>query len=175
MRNSFALLLVCTFAAAGAEEAPGWMKELAAVSLPQYGPKVNIVVLLNDEHTTIGNTGKLTTTTRNAIKILNRKGGEVMFFERYDTRGDKVRDFKAWTLSAAGKVKKYGKDEILDLACASNDVYNECRRRAVSNKADVEVGAIFGYEATVERQSFASQLSFQFQDSSPVRLARFLD
>ena len=37
-------------------------------------------------------------------------------------------------IAPSGKVKKYGKEEILDVACAENDVYNECRRRMVSGK-----------------------------------------
>ena len=172
-RSRLALLMLCSSACWAADTPPSWLKDLTAVSLPSYGPKVNTVVLLNEEQTAVSSSGSLVTTTRTAIKILDRKGGDVVFSEQYDNGGDKMRDFKAWNISPSGKVKKYAKDEIIDIACAPNDVYNECRRRAVSNKPDVESGAIFGYEATVERRSFASQLSFHFQGSSPVRLARF--
>jgi len=170
VRAAWAGLLFACFASA-ADDAPGWLKDLTSVSLPQFGPKVNLVVLFNEEHTTVAESGKLTTTTRTALKFLVRQGVDAAFLEEYDNASGKVRDFRAWMVAPSGKVKRYAKEEILDIACAEN---NECRRRLVSGKRDIEVGAIFGYEATVERQSFQNQVLFHFQDSSPVRLARFL-
>ena len=167
------LLLALPAAMLAADDTPGWLKELTSVNLPQYSAKVNNVVLLNEEHTTILDSGKLSTTTRTAIKILNRQGGDIIYSEQYDSASGKVSDFRAWMIPPSGKVKKYGKDEIVDVACATNDVYNECRRRAVSGKANAEPGAIFAYEATTESQDFANQLAFHFQDKMPVRLARF--
>ena len=173
-RRIACLALWLPVALCAADDTPGWLKELSGVTLPQYSPKVNNVVLLNEEHTVVGGDGKFATTTRTAIKILNRQGGDILYFEQYDSPGGKVRDFRAWMIAASGKVKKYGKDEIVDVACAENDVYNECRRRAVSGKRDAEPGAIFAYEATTEQQLFSNQLSFHFQDGSPVRTARFV-
>jgi hypothetical protein len=153
---------------------PAWLKELTSVTLPQYDRKVNNVVLLNEEHTVIAESGRLTTTTRTAIKFLTRQGGDVRFLEQYDTASGKVRDFRAWVIPPSGKVRKFGKDEILDVACAENDVYNECRMRMVSGKRDAEPGAIFAYEGVVEHQLYSNQLQFHFQDSMPVRLTRFM-
>jgi hypothetical protein len=157
-----------------ADDTPPWLRDLARVQLPQFDAKVNTVVLLNEEHTTVAESGKLSTTTRTALKILARQGVEVAFYDQYYTGSGKVRDFRAWMISPSGKVKKYGKEEIVDVACVDNDVYNECRRRMVSGKRDAEAGAVFGYESVVEYQSFSNQLSFHFQDSSPVQLARLL-
>ena len=171
------LTAVCLLSAGliqAADDAPAWLKELAAVQLPTYDAKVNTVVLLNEEHTTAADSGKLSTTTRTAVKILARQGVDIIFSDQYDTASGKVRDFRAWMISPTGKVKKYAKEEILDVACVDNDIYNECRRRMVSGKRDTEAGAIFGYESIIEYQSFSNQLAFHFQDSSPVRLARFL-
>src|SRR5205085_9956334 len=124
---AFAPCIVCA-----ADDTPGWLKDLTGVTLPAYAAKVNTVVLLNEEHTAADASGKLTTTTRTAMKILNRQGGHIVFFDTYDAPSGKVRDFRAWMIPPAGKVKKYGKDEILDVACTANDVYNECRKRMVS-------------------------------------------
>ena len=167
-----ALSLACVCHAA--DDTPGWLRDAASASLPQYPAKVSAVVLFNEEHTTMGDSGKLTTTTRAAVKVLTRQGADPVFFDEYDTASGKVRDFRAWMIAPSGKVKKYGKDEILDIACVENDVYNQCRRRLVSGKRDAEAGSVFGYESTVDRQSFSNQLLFHFQESSPVRLARFI-
>ena len=55
-----------------ADDTPGWLKDLISTQLPQYPAKVNSVVLLDEEHTTAADSGRLTTVTRTAIKILNR-------------------------------------------------------------------------------------------------------
>jgi hypothetical protein len=172
MSKLFAALLLC-FTAFAAEEMPAWLRQARDAAPGQYDAKVHAVVLLNEERAVVGDGGKVTTTTRTATRILHRQGSSVRYFEQYDTSGDRVRDFQAWMVSPAGKVKKFGKDEIVDAACAPNDVFNECRRRIVSGESDAEDGSVFAYEATVERKSFSSQMVFHFQDALPVCLARF--
>jgi hypothetical protein len=70
-----------------------WLRELTSATLPQYPAKVNTVVLLNEEHTTAAESGRLTTVTRTAIKVLTRQGTDVTFFDNYDSRTGKVRTF----------------------------------------------------------------------------------
>ena len=170
--RTFAAALLITSAAWGAEDAPAWLKDLANVTTGTYPAKVNAVMLLNEETNVADGAGKITRTTREAVRYIARQA-DIRFYEHYDTDGGKIRDFRAWTISPSGKVKRYGKDEILDLACSPNDVYNQCRMRVVSGKADAEVGAIFGYEAVVEERLFSNQLQFHFQHGLPVKHAKF--
>src|SRR5690242_5770049 len=112
----FRMIAIAAFAvtlAAAADDVPAWLKDAAAASLPTYDRKVSTVVLFNEEQTVVSDAGRLTTTTRTAIKFLTRVGADATFFEQYDTGSGKVRDFRAWMISPSGKVKKYGKDEIL--------------------------------------------------------------
>ena len=159
--------LACCFTAP-AEDLPPWLKSLTTLSVPSYPAKVNSVVLFNEESTSALDSGRLSTTTRTAIKLLNRQGGDILFFDEYDSETGKVRDFKGWMISPSGKVKKFDKGEIVDVACVDNDVYNECRRRAVSGRNDAEAGAVFAYESVIEYESFSNQIRFRFQDSPPV-------
>ena len=169
-----ALALALAFVPAqAADDSPPWLKDLTGVPLPEYPAKVNAVVLLNEEHHSAEN-GRLVTLTRTAMKVLTRQGREIAFYDSYDKRSGKVRDFRAWMIAPSGKVKKYGKDEIVDIACAANDVYDECRKRLVAGGRDAEVGSIFAYESTIEYESFSKEFAFHFQDSSPVRLARLV-
>jgi Domain of Unknown Function with PDB structure (DUF3857)/Transglutaminase-like superfamily len=171
--RTLTLLAVLAAGAAAADDVPSWLKELTAVNLPQYDAKVITVVLLNQEQTVVSESGKLTTTTRTAVKLLSTAAADTAFSEQYDTASSKIRDFRAWMITAPAKVVKYGKDEILDAACTENDIYNECRRRIVSASRHAQAGAIFAYESVVERQPFVPQLIFHYQNTSPVRLARF--
>src|SRR5262245_40387410 len=82
-----------------ADDTPGWLKDLISTQVPQYPAKVNSVVLLDEEHTTAADSGRLTTITRTAIKILNRQGGDIRFYDEYDSRSGKVREFRAWMVA----------------------------------------------------------------------------
>jgi hypothetical protein len=100
MRSSLRLLAlaVTPWLLCAADDTPSWLKDLTTVTLPQYPAKVNRVVLFNEEQTTASDAGRLTTTTRTAIKILNRQGGDVVFSDSYDAPSSKVRDFRAWMI-----------------------------------------------------------------------------
>jgi Domain of Unknown Function with PDB structure (DUF3857) len=132
------------------------------------------VVLLNEQTVTVEENGRVTTTSRGAIKVLTREGRkDARGIVSYDTRSEKVRDFRAWIVRPSGETKKYGKDSILDIALAPNDVYNEVRARAVSGEGDSDPGAVFGYETVTERQSIFTQFEYRFQDYLPVLMSRF--
>jgi hypothetical protein len=46
-----------------------------------------------------------------------------------------------------GEVKKYGKDETLDIASSPNDVYDEARLKRHLAARDAEAGTVFGYQS----------------------------
>src|ERR1051326_5283732 len=99
MRIRAALLLLFCGLSPAAEDVPAWLRDAASAALPAYDRKVNTVVLLNDEQTVVADSGKLTTTTRTALKFLSRVGSAATLFEQYDTGSSKVRDFRAWMIS----------------------------------------------------------------------------
>ena len=69
----------------------------------------------------------------------------------------KVKEMNAWLIRANGDVKRFGKDQTLDLAGAPNDVYNEYRVKIISAKDEADAGVIFGYSHTTEERSIFSQ------------------
>ncbi len=64
LNKAAALGILLTLSSFGAEDAPQWLRDLAALNLPAYGSKVNTVVLFDEEHVTVGESGKLTTTLK---------------------------------------------------------------------------------------------------------------
>jgi hypothetical protein len=69
------VLLFCVpaFAAAGGDEAPAWLTQAAAATAPPYPKGVPAVVLHNERQVSVGNDGKITTTTTYAVRILLRE------------------------------------------------------------------------------------------------------
>src|SRR6185369_12492288 len=157
------------------DDVPGWLRQAAATNTASgYEKIVPAVVLLSERDVRVEEDGKITTTERLAVKILTNEGrAAAVGSVGYVTDTGKVRDMRAWVLRPSGAVKKFSKDEVLDLAAAPNDVFNEVRVKVISGRDEVEVGAVFGCEWTSEERSVFTQFDWQFQERLPALLSRF--
>lgn len=171
----FALAACASSASAFGDDAPAWLKQAAASAAPTYDKRVPAVVLYKGRDVTVGDDGRVTTTTTYAVRVLTREGRDAALAHAlYMTGSGKVRDLKAWLIRSTGEVKRYGKDQTLDLSLADDDVYNEARMSAISARDDVDApGAVFGYQAVTEERTVFTQDDFDFQDELPALVSRF--
>jgi len=168
----FALALLGTTVFAG-DDVPAWLRQAAAAGVPPYDKQVPAVVLHHEQRVTVGDDGRITTVTTQAVRILTREGrGSAHASKLYHADTEKVREIRAWLIRPSGEVKKYGKDQIADLAL-DNDVYNEYRIRAINASDDADAGAVFGYEVTSEDRSIFTQFEWEFQHRFPTLVSRF--
>lgn len=173
-----ALALLMVLAAAGAkaasDDAPAWLQEAAKVSVPAYEKDVPAVVLLREQHVTVTEDGRVTTTTMFAIRILIHEGRDYAEArEFYTSDAGKVREMHAWLIRPSGQVKKYGKDEIVDAIEDPNDIYNESRFKLIDASKDADTGAVFGYHVVTEEKSIFLQDTWVFQDRLPSIASRY--
>jgi Domain of Unknown Function with PDB structure (DUF3857)/Transglutaminase-like superfamily len=158
-----------------ADDAPAWLRQAAAATLPVYDKDVPGVVLWDESRVSVDDSGRVVMTNSYAVKILTREGRALaQAFENYATDSGKVREMRAWLIRPSGEVKKYGKDETIDQAEVDNDIYNEARAKLINAKDDAEPGAVFGYEATKEYRAMFNQLVWGFQSRLPVVLSRLM-
>ena len=170
----FVLLAIVPAVAAAGDEAPSWLKEAATVQVPTYDKDVPAVVLRREQTTTVGNDGKITTTTMFAVRILTREGRQfARAVEMYLTKTGKVREMTAWLIRPNGFVKKFGKDQTADVISDPNDIYDEYRVKMIDATDDVDAGVVFGYEATSEERPVFNQDAWQFQNRLPTLLSRY--
>jgi hypothetical protein len=173
--TSFLGLALMSATALAGDDVPPWLKQVASATATadSYGKDVPAVVLWDESRVTVDEDGKVTTVYFHAVRILTREGrGEAVARHVYNTDSGKVREMRAWLIRPAGPVKKYGKDQALDVAVADNDVYNEARARLIVGSDDAEPGAVFGYEVTSEERSVFTQLGWSFQRRMPAKLSR---
>ena len=167
-------LVLATRQPVAADDAPSWLRQLASAPLPPQDKRIPAVVLLNEQTIRVEEDGKVTTVERQAVRILSKEGREeAVAHVLYMTDTGKVRDMRAWMIRPGGTVKKYGKDETIDLAAAPNDVFNDVRVKVIAARDDAEPGAVFGYEWTAEDRSVFTQFDWQFQERLPVLTSRF--
>ncbi|MEK6300412.1 MAG: DUF3857 and transglutaminase domain-containing protein [Acidobacteriota bacterium] len=160
--------------ARAADDAPQWLRQAAGTAPGTYATNVPAVVLLSEQTIRVEEDGRVTTVERGAVRILSKEGREeAIAHVSYMTDTGKVRDMRAWMIRPGGTVKKYGKDEVIDLAAAPNDVFNDVRVKLIAASDDAEPGGIFGYEWTTEDRSVFTQFDWDFQERLPVLASRF--
>src|ERR1044072_2287013 len=174
-RQIFAILALLLFASpAFADDTPQWLQQAAAIKAATYDKDVSAVVLLDESLTSINSDGRETELYNRAVRILRKEGrGYAIGQVGYVPETGKVKEFRAWLIKPNGEVKKFGKDDSVDIQANLNDVYNEYRFKRISAKDDAEVGAVFAYSYTLEDRLIFSQADWAFQNSLPVISSRY--
>jgi uncharacterized protein DUF3857/transglutaminase superfamily protein len=168
------LVFSSSIAAAPGDDVPLWLTQAAGASVPSYDKDVPAVVLYIDQSMAVGADGRTTTVTNFAVRVLVREGRYYASASQvYLTNSSKVRELRAWLITPGGTVKKYGKDQVVDVIADPNDIYNEVRLKSISAGDDAEVGSVFGYEAISEERPLFQQDQWMFQDRLPTLLSRY--
>jgi len=158
-------------AAAGA---PDWLKALAREPVPAYDEDVDMVILLDEQVTTVRDNGDITTRYRRAFKILRPSGREHGTVAVYFTNETKLTFLKAWSLPRDGKeyeVKE--KDAVETSPFSSVSLYEDTRYKVLQIPA-ADPGNVIGYEYEQRRRPYMLQVMWGFQDIHPLRRGRFV-
>lgn len=168
------LLLAAGIVNAAPDDAPSWVSQAASMKVPAYDKDVPAVVLVDEKIKTVDSEGKTVEVTNFAIRILLREGREYAGGGvSYNPSVSKVKDFQAWLVRPNGQVKRYGKDETVDIAGDLDDMYNEYRRKRISASSEADTGMVFAFSHTVEDKSVFSQDDWVFQNEIPVLNSRY--
>jgi hypothetical protein len=168
------LLLLATVVNAAPDDTPAWVTQAAAIKVPTYDKDVPAVVLVDEQTKTVDSDGKTVQLTNFAVRILLREGREYAGGSAgYNPDVSKVKDFQAWLVRPNGQVKRYGKDDTLDVAADLNDVYDEYRLKKISATSEADTGMVFAFSHTIEDKSVFSQEVWTFQNSIPVINSRY--
>jgi transglutaminase-like putative cysteine protease len=179
MRIRFLILtgvLMVSFAGARAagDDAPAWLRQAANLTIPTYDKDVTAVVLIDDGTISVSDDGRVVKVYNFAVRILRRDGrGYAQARVGYVPESGKVKELRAWLIRGDGEVKRYGKDETLDVAGTPNDVYDEYRFKRITAGSEADAGMVFGYTYTTEDRTVFSQDDWAFQSAIPAVSSRY--
>src|SRR3974390_1850611 len=89
------LALPAALFAAG-DEVPDWVKQAAAIRLPDYPAQVTSVVLFREEAVTVDADGRRVMRERGAAKVLQPSGEKLEAYRTYNAKDGRIRDFQGW-------------------------------------------------------------------------------
>jgi hypothetical protein len=167
-----ALLLVAPnlFAWGGA---PDWVKSAARMQLPSYPADTAGVVLLDEQTTTVLDSGEIRILHRRALKILSTSGRELGYAAVHFSSLLQLASFHAWSVTAGGDEYEVKEREALEAGVAEGSLYADQRAKVIQIPA-AQPGTVVAYEyETREREPQALQDSWSFQGDLPVRSARY--
>jgi hypothetical protein len=162
------VLLAAAVPALAGDDVPEWLRTAAAQRLDTYGKTVPAVVLVDNSEMTVQSDGTVLTTSTFAVRVLQNEGKhEAIATVPYLTDSGKVKEISAWLIRPSGTVRKFGKNDTLDVSESSDDVYNESRMKVISAVDEAESGAVFGYQVVAEEKPLFHQNQWYFQSLLP--------
>jgi hypothetical protein len=168
-----AVFLVCRTWAAG--DAPGWMHALVNAPLPAHDEKTDAVLLYSEKTVTVVSVDKIKTTVREAYKILRPAGRDYGVVVVSYNAHEKITAIKGWCIPAQGKdyeVKDRDAVEISLPKVDGSELVSDVKDKVLRIPAS-DPGNIIGYEYEEEQQPYVLQDVWSFQETSPVREARY--
>jgi transglutaminase-like putative cysteine protease len=132
-------------------------------------------VLHDEEVVQVPAKGRTVTTTRWAIRVVTREAADDARASVGYARGtSEVKDFRAWTLGADGKLlRHWDHKQAVDVSDLDvGQLYTDLRHQVIEDEA-IEPGETFAWEAVVEEDPLFAQWRWWFQGRYPRSLSRF--
>ncbi len=165
-----ALLVPALTARAGS---PEWLKAAAREPLPPHPDDADAVQLLDEQVTTVSESGEIKTRYRRAYKILRPGGRDYGTVAVYFDNETRLTYLKAWCLPAEGKEYEVKEGDAVETSPFSGSLYEDTRAKVLEIPA-ADPGNVVGYEYEQKDRPFVLQNLWVFQEEIPMRRARFV-
>jgi hypothetical protein len=174
MWSCLAICAVFGTGLAQAGDAPDWMRAQVAVPLPAHDEKADAVELYAETSLNVAPDGKFTRLERKVFRILRPDGaarGTVSVVFNAQTR---ILNLRAWCIPTSGKDYEVKERDALDVSVdvALGTLVGDVRLKQLRIPAATP-GSIVGYEWQEEQRPNVLEDEWRFQDTIPVREARY--
>lgn len=151
------------------------MKAQVDAPLPVHDDKTNAVLLFSETIVTLQPNGVIKQLSRKAYKILRPAGEALGMVSRPFDEQSPITFLRAWCIPTTGKdyeVKEKEAVESAVIGVQNSDLINSLRAKLMRIPAATP-GSIIGYEVEQTLRPYMRVDEWQFQDSIPVREARY--
>lgn len=167
------ILLVGAASRLGADSVPDWVATAAHESMPPLSKDPVAVILLDEQVTTVRDSGEIDSVYRRVAKILRPEGRErygrvAVEFDK-DT---KLSSLKGWTLPVNGKDYEVKEKDAMETSMFSDSLYSDMRAKILEIPAATP-GNVVAYEYVQKRRPYILDEVWDFQENIPIRRTRF--
>lgn len=165
----FALSFVSMFAHAAV---PDWVRSAAQQPVKKYADDVNAVMLLDDQETTITESGDIVTHQRSVYRILRPEGRHYATQEVAFSSDIKINYMRAWSITAKGEEYEAKNKDILERSLSTYEVFSDDKEKMLSVPG-ADVGTVVGFEYEQRQHPYIFQDHWFFQEVIPVEKSRY--
>ncbi len=158
-----------------AGDAPSWIHAQAGATLPAHDDKTNAIVLYAETILTIQPNGKIKKLYREVDKILRPDGEGRGVVRVYFDSQSRITNLHAWCVPVSGKdyeVKEKDAVESAIIGVDGSELVSDLRTKTLRIPA-ATAGSVIGYEIEQELRPYVMVDDWDFQDTIPVREARY--
>jgi hypothetical protein len=154
---------------------PPWMQSQLGASLPQHDSDADAVTLYSDVNVTVAPTGKIHRTRRIVYRILRNTGARRAIVRVDFDAQSRITRMHGWSVPAEGKPSEVSEKDSVESALIGvlhGELMGDLRSKLLRIPAAVP-GSTIGYEVEEDLQPHALEDDWTFQDTIPVREARY--
>jgi hypothetical protein len=174
-RISRLAILLLAIAGPAFGKAPEWLHEVADVPVPTQSPETQAVQLLNEVRFVVTPDGRMHKRVRGVVRILRQDAKSRAQVRVAQDSWRKIEDMRGWALALDGKepdVRMRDAIETSIVDVAGSELITDLRMK-VLEIPEARPGATIGYEYEIELNPLEIADTFVFQDTIPVREARY--
>lgn len=170
-RASKAFLCAAVLVGTAFASSPQWFRDAAQARVPTYEPSTEAVVLLDEQITTVSDSGEVKTTYRVVKKILTAHGRDEGTIGVAFDGETKLSNLHAWSQPAQGNEYELKEKDALETQAFSEELYSDMRAKIL--RLPSEPGSIIGYEYEKKGRPRVYMDGWEYQGTIPVVLSRY--
>ncbi len=152
---------------------PDWLRAVAQEPLPPYPADTQAVVLLDEQITTVKDSGEIKFIARRAIKILRPQGRDYGTVRVYFDNDTRITYLKAWSLPAGQREFEVKEKDAVEVSPFAGVLFSDNRVKVLEIPA-AEPGNIIGYEYEQRARPFVLSDNWWFARPIPTHRARYI-
>jgi hypothetical protein len=151
---------------------PDWLRSLAQQPARKYADDANAVVLLDDQETTVRDSGEIITHERIAFRILRPEGKDYAEHAVYFDSETKINSFHGWSITAKGQEYEAKEKDAFEHSLGDQKEFDDTKEKLMVLPG-ADVGTVVGFEYEQKRRPYLFQDYWYFQDTVPVEKSRY--
>ena len=170
--NGIAVSVLCLAVSAPAGAgSPQWFRDVARTALPSYPDETRGVKLLDEQVTTVSDSGDVKTINHVVIKILRAHGRALGTISIPFDSDTKVSNVHAWAQPPQGSEYELKEKDAVETSLVGESLYSDDRAKIFSLPS--EPGTVIGYEYEQKQRPELFMDTWRYQSSIPVLAARY--
>jgi hypothetical protein len=151
---------------------PDWFRALAQQPAKTYADDANAVVLLDDQETTVKDSGEIVIHERIVYRILRPEGKSYAQYPVFFDSETKVNSFRGWSITAKGLEYEAREKDAVERSLGGQQEFADTREKIIALPG-ADVGTVVGFEYEQKRRPYLFQDYWDFQDTVPVETSRY--